>query len=108
MKNMNFPRTGELHRRAGRQAALQDGPAVCGKERAGGLPFSADRAALLSSVQPAESSRFSFGNTALQLVLSPAGAHVRLLYASAAILVTNGNTQVLHSTLWWSSGLFSQ
>ena len=125
MKNMNFPRTGELHRRAGpsgcttrrasglrkragRRAAEKSGPEGCGKERAGGLPFSADRAALLSSVQPAESSRFSFGNTALQLVLSPAGAHVRLLYASAAILVTNGNTQVLHSTLWWSSGFFSQ
>ena len=97
MKNMNFLRTGELHRRAERQAAPQDEPAGCtlkqsdwlhirvgyGKRRAGELPFSAaprpfpqpagpsvcaaHRLALLSSVQPAENSRFSFGNTALQL-----------------------------------------
>ena len=94
MKNMNFVRTGELHRRAERQAAPQDKPAGCklkqsdwlhirvgyGKRRAGELPFSAaprpfpqpagpsvcaaHRLALLSSVQPAENSRFSFGNTA--------------------------------------------
>jgi len=52
---MNFPQTGELHRRAGWQAALQDGPVGCtlrrggvlhiklgcGKGRARGLPFSA-------------------------------------------------------------------
>ena len=99
MKNMNFPRAGEMHRRCAqkhtsRQTALQDGPVGCtlrragglhsklgcGKGRAGGLPFSAARPALfrsprnrlfvkhapLSSVQPADSSRFSFGNTALQ------------------------------------------
>jgi len=29
MKNMNFPRVGELHRRAGRQAAPQDGQVGC-------------------------------------------------------------------------------
>jgi len=98
MKNMNYPRAGELHRRAGRQAALQDWPVGCtlrgasglhiklgcGKGRSGGLPFSAPRPALfrspphrlfvqpagplsvLSSVQSADSSRFSFGNMALQ------------------------------------------
>jgi len=57
MKNMNFPRTGELHRREGRQAALQDGPVGCilrqagelhiklgyRNGRAGVLPFSAAR-----------------------------------------------------------------
>jgi len=57
---MNFSRAGELHRRAGRQAAQQDRPVGCtlgrsgglhiklayGKGRAGGLPFSAARPAL--------------------------------------------------------------
>ena len=80
IKNMNFPWVGELHRRAGWQAAQQDRPVGCTlgwagglhikltywKGRAGGLPFSAthpalfrnplDRLfvqpALLSSVQP--------------------------------------------------------
>jgi len=84
MKNMNFPRAGELHRRTGRQAAQQASglhiKLAFGKERARGLPISAARPglfrnppnclfvqpALLSSVQPAESSRFSFGNTALR------------------------------------------
>ena len=91
---MNFPGAGELHR-TGRQAALQDGPVGYTlnwlQKRAGrraslfcsparpfphhaGPPFwAARRPALLSSVQPAENSRFSFGNTALpalQLVLS--------------------------------------
>ena len=37
MKNMNFSRAGELHRRACRQAALQDGPVGCTLRRAGGL-----------------------------------------------------------------------
>jgi len=61
MKNMNFPRAGELHKkRAGRQAAPQDGQVGCtlrqsgglniklgcGKGWAGGLPFSAVRPAL--------------------------------------------------------------
>jgi len=55
-RNMNFPRACELHRRAGRHAAPQDGPVGCtlrltgglhiqlgcGKGRAGG-PFSAAR-----------------------------------------------------------------
>ena len=64
MKNMNFPRAGELHRRAGRQAAPQDGQVYCttlrrcgglhimlgcGKGRAGGLPFSAARPAIFRS-----------------------------------------------------------
>jgi len=85
---------------AGRQAALQGGPVGCTLRQpgglhiklgcrngqAGGVPFIADRLfvqpaslpfcaarrpALLSSVQPAENSCFSFENTALQLVLSP-------------------------------------
>jgi len=57
MKYMNFPQAGELHRRAGRQAGLQEEPVVstlrragglhsklgCGKGKAKGLPFSADR-----------------------------------------------------------------
>jgi len=33
-KNMNIPGTGELHRRAGRQAVLQDGPVGCTLRRA--------------------------------------------------------------------------
>ena len=101
MKNMNYPRAGEQHRRAGRQAALQDWPVGCtlrgagglhiklgcGKGRAGGLPFSAARPAVFRSPpprlfvqptslpfclvfcaarQPADSSRFSFGNMALK------------------------------------------
>jgi len=90
MKNMNYPLGGKLHRKAGRQAALQDWPVGCTlrgvgglhiklgceKGRSRGLPFSAARPALfhslptrpsvLSSLQPADSSRFSFGNMALQ------------------------------------------
>jgi len=63
MKNMNFPWAGKLHRRAGRQAALQNGPVGytlrqagglhsklgSGKGRAGRLPFSATRPALFHS-----------------------------------------------------------
>jgi len=63
MKNMKFPRTGELHRRAGRQAALQNGPVGCilrqagglhiklgcQNGRVGGLPFSAVRLAIFRS-----------------------------------------------------------
>jgi len=72
-KNVNFPRADELHRRAGQQTALQNGPVGCtlrqagglhiklgcGKGRVGGLPFSAARSALFRSppdrlfVQPA-------------------------------------------------------
>jgi len=37
MKNLNFPRAGELHRRAGRQAAPQDGQVGCTLRRSGGL-----------------------------------------------------------------------
>ena len=37
MKNMNYPRAGELHRRAGRQAALQDWPVGCTLRGANGL-----------------------------------------------------------------------
>ena len=62
-KNMNYPPSGELNRRAGRQAALQDWPVGCilrgasgmhiklgcGKGRSGGLPFSAARPALFRS-----------------------------------------------------------
>ena len=101
MKNMNFPWAGELHRRAVRQAALQDGPAGCTLRRAAGLhiklgcrkrrAFSATcriaflcspQARPLSFVQPAESSRFSFGNTALQLVLS-------VYYALISLIILN-------------------
>ena len=69
MKNMNFPRAGELHRRAGRQdeqvgCTLRRSGGLhiklgCSKGRAGGLPFSAARPALFRSptdrlfVQPA-------------------------------------------------------
>jgi len=76
MKNMNYPWAGELHRRAGWQAALQDWPVGlrgagglhiklgCGKGRSAGLPFFAARRtaflcslparpSVLSSVQPA-------------------------------------------------------
>jgi len=82
MKNMNYPRGAELHRRAGRQAARQDwtvgctlnwavekgGPEGCAFLQPAAPPFcAARRPAFLSSVQPAYSSRFSFGNTALQL-----------------------------------------
>jgi len=66
MQNINFPQAGELHRRAGRQAAQQDRPVGCTLGRAGGLhiklsyrkglagglPFSAARPARLF-VQPA-------------------------------------------------------
>jgi len=66
MKNMNFPRAGELHRRADRQATPQDGQVGCtlrrsgrlhiklgcGKGQAGGLPFSAVRRTAFF-VQPA-------------------------------------------------------
>jgi len=60
MKNMNYLWGGELHGRAGRQAALQDWLVGCtlnwAVEKGGpeGCPFP----------QPADSSRFSFGNTA--------------------------------------------
>jgi len=77
---MNFSGFGELHRRAGRQDALQDGLVGCTLRQAGGLQKRASRKAalfcrsdrpfpqstLLSSVQPAENSCFSFGNTAFQ------------------------------------------
>jgi len=73
MKNMNFPGAGDLHRRAGQQAALQDGlvgctlrqagglhiKLCCRKGQAGGLPFSPGRPVLFRSppdhpfVQPA-------------------------------------------------------
>jgi len=88
MKNINFLQAGELHRGVGWQAALQDGPVSCtlrqtgglhsGKldcrnRKAGGLPFSAARCTAFlcsplacTSVQPTESSRFSFENTAFQ------------------------------------------
>ena len=109
MKNMNFLRAGELHRRVGRQAAQQDRPVGCTLRRAcglhnkmayrkgwaGGLPFSAvhptlfwnppDRLfvqpAILSSVQPAESSRFLFGNT----VTEPPGKSygIKIYFANA-------------------------
>ena len=67
MKNMTFPGAGDLHRRAGWQAALQDGPVGCklswASEKGGleGCPFlqlagppfcAACWPALLSSVQP--------------------------------------------------------
>jgi len=96
MKNMNFPRAGELHRRAGRQAALQGGPVGCtlrwAAEKGGpegcpflqpaGSPFCTARwPVLLSSMQPASpptvhvfhlETRSSSppGPPALQLVLS--------------------------------------
>ena len=75
MKNMNFPRVDEMHRRVGRQTALQDGlvgglhiKLGCGKRRAGGL----------SSVQCPARQKFTFfickhgppARPALQLVLS--------------------------------------
>jgi len=77
---MNFPWAGELHTRVGREAAQQDRPVGCTLRRAAlfsstprpfpepaGPPFCAvRRPALLSSVQPAESSRLSFGNTTLE------------------------------------------
>ena len=98
MKNMNYPRAGELHRRASREAALQNWPVGCtlggpvgctlnwaaGKSGREGCPFLQPappffavrrtaflcsppaRPSVLSSVQPADSSRFSFGNMALQ------------------------------------------
>ena len=74
MKNVNFPRAGELHRRTGRQAALQDEPVDCTSswavEKSGtedalfscpprpfpqsaGSPCTARWPTLLSSVQPA-------------------------------------------------------
>jgi len=110
MKNMNFPRAGELHRRAGWQVALQDWPVgctlrgagglhiklCCGKGRSGGLPISAARPfsqpaapllcaarwpALLSCLlcSPADSSRFSFGNMALQPA-RPAGPPISVIH----------------------------
>jgi len=91
MKKLNFLQADELHKRACcttgqasglhiRQAGGGHSELVCGKGRTGrllffaarpfpqpaGPPFSAARRpALLSSVQPAKSSRFSFGNPAL-------------------------------------------
>jgi len=110
MKNMNYPRGGELHRRAGRQSALQDCPVGCTLRwagglliklgyrngRSGGLLFSEPtppsfaarsiallcsppaRPSVLSSVQPADSSRLSFGNTALQPA-RPAGPPISVI-----------------------------
>jgi len=103
MKNMNYPWAGELHRRAGRQAALQDWPVGCtltgagglhiklgsGKGQSGGLPFSAAHRnaflcsppahpSVLSSVQPTDSSHFSFGNMALQPA-RPAGPPISVI-----------------------------
>jgi len=97
---MNFPWAGELHRRVGWQAALQDGPVGCTSRQAGvlhiklgckkgqdgGLPFSQSSAcwiALLcsppfcleSSMQPTDGSRFSFGNT----TLCPAGPPISVI-----------------------------
>jgi len=78
---MNFPQAGELHRRAGWQAALQDEPVGCtvswvaGKGRPEGCPFlqpagppfcAARPFVFCGARQPAESSRFSFGNTVFQ------------------------------------------
>jgi len=96
MKNLNFPQAGELHKRAGRQAAPQDGQVGCTlrrsgrlhiklgceKRQAGGLPFSVARPALFHSPtdrlfvqpallscvqQPAECLPLPFGNTARRL-----------------------------------------
>jgi len=80
---MNFPQAGELHRRVGRQAVgqasglhIRAGRTGCTlswpMEKGGpeGYPFL--QPALFRNppdrlfVQPAKSSRFSFGNTALQ------------------------------------------
>jgi len=81
MKNMNFSQVGELHRRAGRQAAQHDRPVdykVSWIAEKGGpegcsslLPTRPSFCAACHSVicaarQPAESLRFSFGNMALQ------------------------------------------
>ena len=77
MKNVNFRWAAQ--KTEGR-AAQKDGPAGCGQGRAGLQKMEVLRPALfrsprnrlfvkhapLSSVQPADSSRFSFGNTALQ------------------------------------------
>ena len=107
MKNINFPQVGELHTRAGRQTAPQDGPVGCtllrrvgelhikldsGKGRARGLPFCAACSVLFCSppahpsifcaaCQPAESSRFSFGNTTFQPA-RPAGLPISVIPAS--------------------------
>jgi len=100
MKKLNFPRAACRTERAGRQAALQDGPVGCtlrrtlglhiklgcGKGRARALLFSAACPALFRSpsarpsvfcaaCQPDENSRFSFGNTALQ----PAGPPISVI-----------------------------
>ena len=121
MKNMNYPRAGELHRRAGQQAAIQDWPVGCtlrevgglhikpgcGKGRSGGLPFSAAhpflcsppaRPSVLSSVQPAGSSPFSFGNMALQParpVSPPISVICMLLFASKPNLCSFKNNLVI-------------
>ena len=110
MKNMNFPWAGELHRMAGRQAAQQDRPVGCtlswpiengGPEgrlfSQSAPPFSATRRTAflcsppdLPSVfsaarQSAESSCFSFGNTALQLARPsrPAGPPISVIHVRA-------------------------
>jgi len=88
---MNFSRAGELHRRACRQAALQDGPVGCTLRRAGGLyiklgcgkgwagglpcfsaspPFFAARWTAFLCSPPARPSVFCVACLALQLVLS--------------------------------------
>jgi len=69
MKNMNFPQAGELHRRAGQQAAPQDGQVGCRKGHAGGLYKKAARQAakkgppfcLVCSSPPA-CRKFTFSN----------------------------------------------
>ena len=67
MKNMNFPQAGELMNCTEGWASRLHIKLGCRKGWTGGLPFSATRRpTLLSSVQPTESSCFSFGNTALQ------------------------------------------
>ena len=95
MKKINFPRAGELHRRASWQAALQDGPVGCtlslAAEKGGleGCPFR--QPALLSSVQSAENSCFSFGNSlpTLQLVsLQPADPPISVIRMFAAFSQT--------------------
>jgi len=140
MKNMNYPQAGELHRRAGRQAALLDWPVGCTlrgasglhiklgcrKGRSGRLPappfFSARRTAflcspparpsVLSSVQPADSSRFYLETwpsslpvpSAFQLVLSSCNCSIKWSQRHMTNLHTkNGVRSTAHI-----SGLFSK
>jgi len=69
---MNFPQAGELHRRAGRQAVLQDVPVGCTV----GLSWSAEKSGPEGCpfLQSAKSSLFSFGNTVL-----PPGPPIRVI-----------------------------